>query len=130
MKTKNVLGIYNYLTTDMLGTSARKAAYYLVYLITEKGILNVFELGLVDNMETRLGPFEELEDLHQFASRLCEKLAVKTLQLISVEEYNQIMSKREDGPRLYENLMSGGTFLERPENTKKRPSILGKMFIR
>lgn len=130
-----IVGIYNYFDPS---TSGGNLAYYFLYLLDQKGILD-FELAknaykekyqqnedqfVFDN--GMIGPFDSSDSMNQFAFYLCEKLEAAKINLFSVAEYNALLESTGNSLELERELRLKGNQIENIERKKK--GLLSKFF--
>jgi hypothetical protein len=127
--TEYIVGVYNAINEnpENLGSTA----YYLIYLLDEKSLLdkslahkiynNHFKSDL-DNSEfskNMIGPFESTVVLNQFAFKLCEELNAEKVSLLSVQEYNSLLEGTLSASDFYRDLLLKGNVMENIERKKK-----------
>src|SRR5690349_6828177 len=96
-----IVGVYNYI--NAFPELHSDSAYYLLYLLDEKGLLDKAvahtlyderfksELSSGNIHQKMIGPFESTDHLNQFAFQLCEELNAEKVSLLSVQEYNSLL---------------------------------------
>lgn len=127
-----IVGVYNYINATPEEHST--AAYYFVYLLDEKGLLDKtaakklyaekFHSQLVESdfagpLSKLIGPFESTEILNQFAFQLCEELNAEKVSLLSVAEYNQLLENSHTASDFHRDLLLKGNVMENIERKKK-----------
>ncbi len=135
-----IVGVYHYLNAnpELNGDSA----YYLLYLLDDKGLLDKigamklynehFKTDLsspVHEFELnkgKIGPFESVEKLNQFAFRLCEELNAAKVSLLSVQEYNTLLESTISMSDFHRDLLEKGNILENIDRKKK--GFLSRIF--
>lgn len=127
--TEYIVGIYNYI--NPLPEIHDDSAYYLLYLLDEKGLLDkssahkLYEdrfksaLWSLDVLQNLIGPFETTEALNQFAFQLCEELNAEKVSLLSVEEYNGLLEGSQMASDFHRDLLLKGNVMENIERKKK-----------
>lgn len=127
--TEYIIGIYNYLNANPEANS--DSAYYLLYLLEEKGLLDrtsakklyderfKSELLSSDAREDMIGPFDSLATLNQFAFQLCEELNAAKVSLLSVSEYNALLENSQTAADFHRDLLEKGNVMENIERKKK-----------
>lgn len=130
--TEYIVGIYNYINaTPELNSDS---AYYLLYLLDEKGLLEKslamklydesFKSELTSVSEHHdgskmIGPFESTEKLSQFAFSLCEELNAEKVSLLSVQDYNALLESSQTASDFHRDLLLKGNVMENIERKKK-----------
>lgn len=127
--TEYIIGIYNYLNANPEIHS--DSAYYLLYLLDEKGLLDrsaahklyderfKSELTSADIQQNMIGPFANTEALNQFAFQLCEGLNAEKVSLLSVQEYNTLLENTQTASDFHRDLLEKGNVMENIERKKK-----------
>ena len=130
--TEYIVGIYNYVNAAPELSS--DSAYYLLYLLDQKGILDnslatklydesfKSELAIVGENHDgakMIGPFESIERLSQFAFSLCEELNAERVSLLSVQDYNALIESSQTASDFYRDLLLKGNVMENIERKKK-----------
>ena len=130
-----IVGIYHYLnaTPESHGSSA----YYLIYLLDEKGLLDragahkLYEDRFKSDIsveevqhhygdrEKMIGPFATTDLLNQFAFQLCEELNAEKVSLLSVQEYNVLLESTQTASDFHRDLLLKGNVMENIERKKK-----------
>jgi hypothetical protein len=131
-----IVGIYNYVNPSPdLGN---ESAFYLLYLLDEKGMLerdiaeklfamNFDEVGKdAEKIPGAIGPFLSLDKVNQYAFALCEELNAAKVSLLSVEEYNTLFENTQLAPDFHRDLLEKGNVMENIERKKK--GFLGRFF--
>lgn len=127
-----LIGVYQYFNPfpeDEVGS-----AYYILYLLDQKGILEKDEARLIfqenyKEVELKskwLGPFESLDTLNQFSFYLCEKLDAQKISLLSVQEYNALLEQTLQSSDFHRDLLIKGNILENID--KKEKNIFKRLF--
>jgi hypothetical protein len=124
-----IVGIYNFFNPHPdLGS---EAAFYLLYILDEKGILEkevaqkLFaerfkDVGInAEPLAGAIGPFVSLERVDQYAFALCEELNAAKVSLLSVEEYNILLESTHQASDFYRDLVEKGNVMENIERKKK-----------
>jgi len=128
-----IIGVYHYLNSQP--ELATEPAYYLLYLLDDKGILdNESALKLYrerfksemhapefesDFNKNKIGPFDSVAKLNQFAFALCEELNAARVTLYSVEEYNAILENAQGASDFHRDLIEKGNVMENIDRKKK-----------
>ncbi|MBC7539117.1 MAG: hypothetical protein H7281_09865 [Bacteriovorax sp.] len=127
--TEYIVGVYNYINASPEIHS--DSAYYLLYLLDEKGLLDKSaalklyedrfksELTSSDIHQNMIGPFSSTEALNQFAFQLCEELNAEKVSLLSVQEYNGLMESTQTASDFHRDLQEIGNVMENIERKKK-----------
>ena len=128
-----IVGVYNSINANpVIGTPQ---AFYLLYLLDEKGMLELeaaqkiylesfkpemsMDELLVDFNKSKIGPFESLEKLNQFAFQLCEVLNASKVSLLSVSEYNTFLENAQNASDFHKDLLEKGNVMENIDRKKK-----------
>lgn len=133
-----IVGVYNYLNPFPEENS--DAAYYLLYLLDDKGLLDeevarkLFNEKFVDdtNRDSKtppktIGPFESVDKLNQFAFLLCEEMNAARVSLLSVADYNTLLENTHQAADFHRDLVEKGNVMENIER-KKKGGFLSKFF--
>ena len=127
--TEYIVGVYNYLNASPEVHS--DSAYYLLYLLDEKGLLEKSaahklyndrfksELTSSEMHQNMIGPFDSTEVLNQFAFQLCEELNAEKVSLLSVQEYNLLLESTQTASDFHRDLVEKGNVMENIERKKK-----------
>lgn len=130
--TEYIVGIYNYINCSP--ELSADSAYYLLYLLDEKGLLDRasalklyeerFKSSLASSDEQTnglkmIGPFESTDQLSQFAFQLCEELNAEKVSLLSVQDYNTLLENSHSASDFYRDLLQKGNVMENIERKKK-----------
>lgn len=127
--TEYIVGIYNYI--NAFPEIAGDSAYYLLYLLDEKGLLDKSsahklyndqfksELLNADVHQTMIGPFDSLSSLNQFSFLLCEELNAEKVSLFSVQEYNSLLESTQSASDFHRDLIEKGNVMKNIERKKK-----------
>ena len=127
--TEYIVGLYNYL--NAFPEVQNDSAYYLLYLLDEKGLLdkatgnklydNYFKTELTSSNihPNMIGPFDSLTTLNQFAFKLCEELNAAKVSLFSVQDYNGLLENSQTASDFYRDLLEKGNVMENIERKKK-----------
>jgi hypothetical protein len=127
--TEYIIGVYNYINASPEIHS--DSAYYLLYLLDEKGLLDKSaahklyedrfksELTSSDIHQNMIGPFASTEALNQFGFQLCEELNAEKVSLLSVQEYNGLMESTQTASDFHRDLQEIGNVMENIERKKK-----------
>ena len=131
-----IVGIYNF--TNPQPDLGGEAAYYLLYLLDEKGMLE-FDRALklfnerfdeigktAEPIANAIGPFLSLDKVNQYAFSLCEELNAAKVSLLSVEEYNTLFESTQLASDFHRDLLEKGSVMENIERKKK--GFLGRFF--
>lgn len=124
-----IIGIFNYVNPfpELRG----EAAYYLLYLLDEKGLLDKSsakklyeekfksELSSIYIHPNMIGPFDSTDHLNQFAFLLCEELNAQKVSLLSVQEYNSLLESTHSAIDFHRDLVEKGNVMENIERKKK-----------
>ena len=129
----NIIGIYHYFTPTQ-----EAAAYYLLYVFDHQGLLDRETLQKVytdmffsspHKMDARyIGPFESLDNLHQYVLRLCGQQDVAHAHLFATADFNQFLENTTTSDDLGVLLSTQGHQLENLEKLKRKKGLLGKIF--
>jgi acetylglutamate kinase len=127
-----LIGIHHYF--NPFPEEERGAAYYLIYLLDQRGILDKDEALKIFKEQFPseaaklkwLGPFESLDKLNQFAFTLCEKLDAQKISLISVQDYNGLLEQTVQSTDFHRDLLQKGNILENID--KKEKGFFKKLF--
>jgi hypothetical protein len=124
-----IVGVYNYL--NAFPELQSDSAYYLLYLLDEKGLLDLSlaqklyderfksELSSASIHNKMIGPFESTDHLNQFAFQLCEELNAQKVSLLSVQEYNTLLESTQSASDFHRDLLLKGNVMENIERKKK-----------
>jgi hypothetical protein len=124
-----IVGVYNYL--NAFPELHSDSAYYLLYLLDEKGILDrsiadklydqnyKSELSSGNIHSKMIGPFESTDRLNQFAFQLCEEMNAAKVSLLSVQEYNALLESTHTAVDFHRDLLLKGNVMENIERKKK-----------
>ena len=124
-----IVGVYNYL--NAFPELHNDSAYYLLYLLDEKGQLDPVaarklyeekfksELSSDNIHQKMIGPFESTDHLNQFAFQLCEELNAEKVSLLSVQEYNTLLEGTQTASDFHRDLLLKGNVMENIERKKK-----------
>lgn len=82
------------------------------------------EPSLLD--EGTIGPFSNLETIQKFSFNLCQKLGNKGASLVSLEDYNELLSASFKVEDFKNRLEEKGNFINNPEAGKS--GIFNKIF--
>lgn len=127
--TEYIVGVYNYI--NAFPEIHSDSAYYLLYLLDEKGLLDKSaahklyndrfksELTSSDIHQNMIGPFDSTEALNQFAFQLCEELNAEKVSLLSVQEYNGLLEGTQTASDFHRDLLLKGNVMENIERKKK-----------
>ncbi len=135
-----IVGVYNFMNPypEEMGESA----YYLLYLLDEKGMLdhegakklydsNFKPEGLageeVKSPAKSIGPFDSVDRLNQYAFALCEEVNAARVSLLSVSEYNTLLENSHLASDFHRDLLEKGNVMENIER-KKKGGFLSKFF--
>lgn len=131
-----IVGVYNF--TNPHPELGGESAYYLLYLLDEKGLLEketaskLFkdrfdEAGTTaEAIAGAIGPFLSLDKVNQYAFSLCEELNAAKVSLMSVEEYNSLFENTQLASDFHRDLLEKGNVMENIERKKK--GFLGRFF--
>ena len=128
-----IIGVYHYLNFQPELTA--EPAYYLLYLLDDKGLLDQesavklykekFSSEILtpefeqDFNSKKIGPFESIERLNQYAFRLCEELNAARISLYSVQEYNALLESAQAATDFHRDLVEKGNVIENIDRRKK-----------
>lgn len=124
-----IVGVYNYL--NAFPELHSDSAYYLLYLLDEKGILDrsvadkLYEEKFKSDLSAgnihakMIGPFESTDHLNQFAFQLCEEMNAAKVSLLSVQEYNSLLESTQTASDFHRDLLLKGNVMENIERKKK-----------
>jgi hypothetical protein len=127
--TEYIVGVYNYLNPN--SEIHNDSAYYFLYLLDEKGLLDKTaaqklynerfksESSRSDIHQNMIGPFDSTEALNQFAFQFCEELNAEKVSLLSVEEYNSLLESSQTASDFHRDLLVKGNVMENIERKKK-----------
>ena len=116
-----IVGVYNYI--NAFPELHSDSAYYLLYLLDEKGLLDrsvadklyeeKFKTDLSSgNIHARMtGPFESTDQLNQFAFQLCEEMNAAKVSLLSVQEYNALLESTQTASDFHSDLLLKGNVM-------------------
>jgi len=129
----NIIGIYHYFAPTQGG-----AAYYLLYVFDHQGLLDRETLHKTytdmffssqRKMDARyVGPFEGLENVHQYVLRLCGQQDVAHAHLFAAADFNQFLENTTTADDLGVLLSTQGHQLDNLEKLKRKKGLLGKIF--
>lgn len=130
--TDYLIGVYQYF--DPFPEEERGAAFYLLYLLDQKGLLEKNEAikffkeryPADDHQSKWIGPFPSLDVLNQFAFFLCEKLDAQKISLVSVQDYNSLLEQTVQATDFHRDLLLKGNVLENID--KKEKGFFKKLF--
>jgi len=137
-----IIGIYSYFDKGSwdgdLDASVIPAAYYLIHVFDEHGIIDseylhkvYFEihgdpnLGLPSNY---IGPFKDMVELNQYSFRVCDQRNASKINLFSVNDFNATLGEVSNVEELKELLARSGNSIENISKTGKKSGLLGKIF--
>lgn len=130
--TEYIVGVYNYV--NAFPELNADSAYYLLYLLDEKGLLEksfaekIYEANFKSELsasdevtagQKMIGPFESTDLLNQFAFQLCEELNAEKVSLLSVQEYNSLLETSQSASDFHRDLLLKGNVMENIERKKK-----------
>ena len=127
--TEYIVGVYNYINASP--ELHNESAYYLLYLLDEKGLLDKSlahkiydehfkaELMGADVLPNMIGPFASTESLNQFSFQLCEELNAEKVSLFSIQEYNGLLESSQTASDFHRDLLEKGNVMENIERKKK-----------
>lgn len=127
--TEYIIGVFNFLNANPEIQS--DSAYYFLYLLDEKGLLDKSaagklynerfksELSNSDLQPNMIGPFDSVSSLNQFAFQLCEELNAEKVSLLSVQEYNSLLESSQVATDFHRDLLLKGNIMENIERKKK-----------
>ena len=132
-----IVGIYNYINANP--EIHTESAYYFLYLMDEKGLLDIAIATklyndhysgngehLIISNDKMVGPFLSTDLLNQFAFQLCEELNAEKVSLLSVQEYNAILENTQSASDFHRDLLLKGNILENIE--RKSKGFLSRFF--
>jgi hypothetical protein len=134
--TEYIVGVYNFLNAfpDLHNDSA----YYLLYLLDEKGLLDKAaaqkfydekfksESGSANIHQNMIGPFDSTDHLNQYAFQLCEELNAQKVSLLSAQEYNLLLESTQTASDFHRDLLLKGNVMENIE--RKKQGFLRRFF--
>ena len=136
-----VICIYHYLSAESVegeGNSSGREGYYyyFLYAFDQSGLISpdvlletYFEKFQSEiNAGEYIGPFNNLDELNQYAFVLMEKLDAGSVYSISVQEYNAVIEESENVMELLENLIKHANGLKNIEKTNRSKGLFGKIF--
>ncbi|MGZ3787617.1 MAG: hypothetical protein ACXVLQ_03800 [Bacteriovorax sp.] len=124
-----IVGVYNYVNAFPELNS--DSAYYLLYLLDEKGLLDKSiahklydehfksELSSANIHQNMIGPFDSTDHLNQFAFQLCEEMNAQKVSILSVQEYNTLLENSHSASDFHRDLLLKGNVMENIERKKK-----------
>lgn len=130
--TEYIIGVFNYI--NAFPELHSESAYYLIYLLDEKGLLDRtaaiklyndrFRANITNgdeslNTSKMIGPFESTDQLNQFAFQLCEEFNAAKVSLLSVQDYNSLMESTQAASDFHRGLQEIGNVMENIERKKK-----------
>jgi len=132
LKIEYLIGVYQYFNPNP--EEERGAAYYLLYLLDQRGVLEKDDAKKLfreshqdyDLKSKWLGPFESLDTINQFAFTLCEKLDAQKISLLSVQEYNGLLEHTLLASDFLLDLLEKGSVIENID--KKEKGFFKKLF--
>lgn len=132
LKIEYLIGVYQYFNPNP--EEERGAAYYLLYLLDQRGVLEKEDAKRLfqetnpsyDLKSKWLGPFDSIDNINQFAFLLCEKLDAQKISLLSVQEYNGLLEQTLQASDFHRDLLEKGNVLENID--KKEKSFFKKLF--
>ncbi len=132
-----IVGVYHFL--NAAPEESAEAAYFLLYLLDDKGMLEVeiahklYKEKFQDefNKDAKcpakaIGPFESVDRLNQFAFLLCEEMNAAKVSLLSVAEYNTLLENTHQAADFHRDLVEKGNVMENIERKKK--GLLSRFF--
>ena len=127
--TEYIIGLYNYL--NAYPEIQDESAFYLLYLLDEKGLIDKSMSGKIYENEFKsdltsanihpnmIGPFDSLATLNQFAFKLCEELNAEKVSLLSVQDYNGLLENTQMASDFHRDLLEKGNIMQNIERKKK-----------
>ena len=125
-----IVGIYNFINANPEIHS--ESAYYFLYLMDEKGLMDKasaiklyndhFKNGteeLLGDDGKMIGPFLSTDHLNQFAFQLCEELNAAKVSLLSVQDYNNLLENTQSASDFHRDLLLKGNVIENIERKGK-----------
>ncbi len=126
-----LFGIFDYLNYQDEGESS----YYLINFFgkgenySSESLNEVFKDVLHKNIdESLIGPFSDLEELKNFAFKLCQAQSACGVVLVSKNEYNIHLEKSSDFDELFSYLYESGERMENLERGPDKKGIFDKLF--
>jgi hypothetical protein len=124
-KVDYLIGVYHHF--DPFPEEERGAAYYILHLLDQRGLLEKDEAIKIFQSKYKteifhskwIGPFESLDTLNQFAFFLCEKLDAQKINLLSVQEYNNLLETTVLAADFHRDLLVKGNVLENIDKKEK-----------
>ncbi len=110
--------------------------YYLIHFINSHGSVDgeiawsIFD-DLFGRKETSypqyFGPFNGLDDVTKFCFRICDEAAEPQVNLMSLQEFNEVLEASTTVEILKQRLPSLGTIIANPDADAKK-GLFGKLF--
>lgn len=131
-----IVGIYN--NYNPTPEDPSMIGYYFLYLLDQKGLLDIDDARKIfmdkynlnemsDALKMRrIGPFESVDVLNQFAFHLCEQLNAEKISLLSVQEYNSLLEANQSAQEFHNELLEKGNVIQNIERKKK--GFLSRIF--
>ena len=123
--------IYHFQASKNNQDEFRPASYGVVYFFSEEGHL---ETDFLKEMSKSIPAadhlnltFPSLDDLKDFAIRVCQEFQAREVQVISVQDYNIGLDGAKDIQGFREIFRHFGETVINPEQTKKK-GLFGKLF--
>ena len=123
--------IYHFQTSQHQDEEFKPASYHVVYFFNEQGFLDQKELQelskTVPEADHTALTFLNLDDLKQFALRVCQELNAPDVQLISVQDYNIGLDGAKDLASFQGIFQKYGEKIIN-EAAQKKKGLFGKLF--
>ncbi len=123
--------VYHFQTSQNQDGDFKPASYHVVYFFNEQGFLDrsmLQELSkAVPSADHAALTFLNLDDLKEFALRVCEELNVSDVQLISVQDYNIGLDSTKDLASFQGIFQKYGEKIIN-ETAQKKKGLFGKLF--
>lgn len=134
---ESIVGIYNFFNPQPLEQS--ESHFYLLYLLDENGAIELDEAKTLFNERFKseliqighknsklIGPFSTIENLEQFAFAICEFYNAAKINLLSVDEYNNLLENHQEAHSFHQDILVKGNVITNIERKKK--GILSRFF--
>jgi len=130
-KLGSIIGIYEFFNT------AQKDGLYLLYVFDDHGhmdyqLLNqLYEQVFGPNDAKKdhfIGPFRDESTLQQFAYRVCEEIKSPHMNLVSVGQYNEVLSNSHTMEVLAREIKNCGTSITNSEFSESKKTLFDKLF--
>ena len=110
--------------------------YYLIHFIHAHGSVEAdLGWGIYEELFGRknsnypqyLGPFDGLDDITKFCFRICDEAAEPQVNILSLQEFNQVIEASATIDVLKERLPTLGNIISNPDADAKK-GLFGKLF--